>query len=403
ILASRFNTIHGSHNFRGGVDFQNFPVSENFTFGVTYPAFNDPESEKFIPTLLAHDLSRGGRLFQFSKRRSGHLSTVFSQDNIRWKRFMFSLGLRYDDYRFLVRGHQLQPRVGLAFYLHETSTVFRLSYNRNYQTPPNKNLLLSNSDESSVLVPAHVRAVLGGALIRIRPERQNVYEVGVQQALGGHLSLDSSFYHKDSQDQQDNDNFFNTGIIFPTTLKRIRVNGAEMRANLLPTHGFSGSLGLTHYHAVSTPPFTGGLFLGSAAVQLLSSGPFVIDHDQTLGLHSLIQYALTKSIWTSGSIRYDSGLVSNPSDPAKVARDLDYSELLPYVNLSSNPPRVRPRVISDFAIGYDRVREGRRRWDLQFQVSNLTNQIALYNFQSIFVGTRLVQPRSLGVKVRWYW
>jgi hypothetical protein len=33
----------------------------------------------------------------------------------------------------------------------------------------------------------------------------------------------------------------------------------------------------------------------------------------------------------------------------------------------------------------------------------LTNQTALYNFQSIFVGTRLVQPRSFGIKVRWYW
>jgi outer membrane cobalamin receptor len=402
-LASRFNTVRGSHNVRGGADYQRFPVSENFSFGVTDPSFNDPDSQAFIPTLSAHDLSRGGDLFQFSEHRTGQLVSLFVQDNIRWKRFMFSTGFRFDDYRFLVIGHQLQPRLGLAFHIHETNTVLRTSYNRNYQTPPNENLLLSSSDEASVLVPANIREALGGALILIRPERQNVYEVGLQQSFGGHLSLDASYYHKDSHDQQDNDNFFNTGIIFPTTLQKIRVNGAELRTTLLQIRGFSGSLGLTHYHAVSTPPFTGGLFLGSTAIQLLNSGPFVIDHDQTLGLQGMLQYALKKNLWTSTSVRYDSGLVSNPSDPVKVAHDPDYRDLLPFVNLTSNPARVRPRTIMDFAIGYDVSREGRRRWDFQLQVSNLTNQTALFNFQSIFVGTRLVQPRTFGIKVRWYW
>jgi outer membrane receptor protein involved in Fe transport len=186
-----------------------------------------------FPRLLAYDLSRGGDLFQFSKKQTGQLTSLFVQDSIRWKRFMFSIGLRFDDYRFLVTGHQLQPRLGLAFHIRETSTVLRASYNRNYQTPPNENLLLSNSDEASVLVPPDIRQALGGALIRIRPERQDVYEVGLQQSLGGHLSLDASYYHKDSRDQQDNDNFFNTGIIFPTSLQKIRVNGAELRTTPL--------------------------------------------------------------------------------------------------------------------------------------------------------------------------
>jgi hypothetical protein len=40
---------------------------------------------------------------------------------------------------------------------------------------------------------------------------------------------------------------------------------------------------------------------------------------------------------------------------------------------------------------------------VQFQVNNLTNQTALFNFQSIFVGTRVVPPRITGVKLRFYW
>jgi hypothetical protein len=402
-LGSRINAVLGAHTLRAGFDLQYFPVSENFSFGITSPDFNSPESEDFIPTLLAHDLSRGGQLFHFSKKASGRLSSVFVQDQIRWSRFAFSLGARYDDYSFLVEGNQLQPRVGLSFYLQETGTVFRASYNRTYQTPPNENLLLSNSEESSVLVPADVRETLGGALIRIRPERQDVYEVGLQQAIGRHASLNGSFYHKNSTDMQDNDNFFNTGIIFPTSLKQARVNGAELRLAVPRLRSFSGSLSLTHFHVVVTPPFTGGLFLGSTAIDLLTAGPFVIDHDQKLGMHGFVRYDVTKALWVSSAFRHDSGLVSNPSDPVEVANDPDYADLLPYVNLTSNPPRVRPRSILDAAVGYQRSREGRMRWDVQLQVTNLTNRTAAYNFQSIFVGTRLVQPRSLGVKLRWFW
>ena len=172
----------------------------------------------------------------------------------------------------------------MSYHLRETGTVVRASYNRVYQTPVNENLLLSNSSESAVLVPASVRARLGGAILSIRPERQNVYEVGLQQGIFSRASVNAVYYYKDEQDLHDNDNFFNTGIIFPTSLKKSRVNGAELRATLLPAHGLSGSLSLTHYHVIVTPPFTGGLFIGQSAINALSSGPFIIDHDQQLAI-----------------------------------------------------------------------------------------------------------------------
>lgn len=401
-FGARFNRVSGIHNLRAGADLQRFPLREHFSFAITDPAFNDPAGDNFLPTLLPHDLTRGGRWFHYSGRDAGALYSAFAQDQIKWKRFLFALGLRYDIYRFLARGSQLQPRLGVSFHLKETGTVLRASYNRTYQTPPNENLLLSNSDEAAVLVPPGVRETLGGAFLRIRPERQNVYEAGLQQSLGRAGTLNASYYHKDSTDLQDNDNFFNTGIIFPTSLARSRVNGAEGRINLFPGRRFSASLSATHYRVIVTPPFTGGLFLGSTAIEALSAGPFVIDHDQTLGLQTNAVYNFTRSLWASLAVRYDSGLVSNPSNPDEVRRDPDYADLLPYVNLDSDPSRVRPRTITDFALGYLRQREGRRRWEAVFTVTNLFDRTALYNFQSIFVGTRLVQPRSAGVRLRWY-
>jgi hypothetical protein len=61
---------------------------------------------------------------------------------------------------------------------------------------------------------------------------------------------------------------------------------------------------------------------------------------------------------------------------------------------------VRPRTIVDAAGGFDLTNgRGRKTWGLQVQVTNLTNRTALFNFQSVFVGTRLVQPRAASVRV----
>jgi len=53
-------------------------------------------------------------------------------------------------------------------------------------------------------------------------------------------------------------------------------------------------------------------------------------------------------------------------------------------------------------VGYTRTRDGKPKYDVALQVSNLFNVTALYNFQSIFVGTRLVQPITAGARLRWY-
>jgi hypothetical protein len=402
-LATRYTRVAGRHSVRAGVDLQRFPVREAFTLGITRADFNDPAADRFNPALLPHDLTRGGSPFLFDEKRTGTLATGFVQDSFQWRRLSATAGLRFDEYRFVVTGRQLQPRAGVAWSFPSTGTVLRASYNRNYQTPPNENLLLSSSEAASRLAPEAVREALGGAYVPLRPERQNVYEAGFQQAVFGRLSLDVSAYRKDSRDQQDNNNFFDTGIIFPTTLKKIRAKGLEARLTLPQTNGVSAALSVTTSRAISTPPFTGGLFLGQDAVDLLSAGPFVIDHDQVLSVHGTVNYAMRGGVWVGGSVRYDSGLVSNPSDPGEVAADPDFADLLPYVDLTADVPRVRPRTIVDTVIAYDATRGGKRIWSARLQANNLTNRTALFNFQSVFVGTRVVQPRAISAEFRYYW
>jgi hypothetical protein len=398
----RYTKVIGRQSLRAGVDAQRFPVREAFALGITSRSFNDPTSSTFNASLLPHDLTRGGSLFVFNESRAGSLTSGFVQSTLRGRGIALALGVRHDAYAFLVNGQQLQPRIGVAYELPAGHGVLRASYNRNYQTPPNENLLLSSSPAAAALAPERVKDALGRAYQPIRPEQQNVYEAGFQRALPGIGSVDVSVYRKDSKDQQDNNNFFDTGIIFPTTLAAIRVEGAEMRVTLTPRRGLSGTLSATTGRAISTPPFTGGLFIGQDAVELLSAGPFRIDHDQALSIHGTAHYQATNGLWLGLSTRYDSGLVSNPSVPSEVAADPDFADLLPYVNLDADVPRVRPRTIVDLNAAYDVRSAGRRQWTLQLQVTNLTNRTALFNFQSVFVGTRLVQPRTFAVRLKRY-
>jgi hypothetical protein len=400
---ARFSTVQGRHNIRSGVDIQTYPLREDFRFGITDNAFNVPGTEDYNPSLLRHDLTRGGQMFRFNASDNGGLYSAFLQDSITMGRWRVSLGMRYDIYRFLSGGNQWQPRVGVSYHIRETGTVLRASYNRLYQTPPIENLLLSSSAVASSLAPPAVAAAFGAEVLPLRPERQNFYEVGFQQAVTSRFSVQGSYYHKNARDQQDNNNFFNTGVIFPVTLQQIRVNGAEGRIVMLPWKGLGFTTSFTHARAITTPPFTGGLFVGNEAVDLLSAGPFLIDHDQTLAVHNVVNYTHRSGFYSMVSVRYDSGLVANPSDPAEVAADPDYADLLPYVRLNQQPAsRVAPRTITDVVLGFEKKEGGKRRWDASLQMTNLFNQTALYNFQSIFVGTRVVAPRVAAVRLRWF-
>jgi len=400
---ARYTRQAGRVGLRAGADAQAFPVRERFTMALTSATWNAPGSDGYNPALAAHDLTRGGRPFHFDDARTGAFVSAFAQSTVQAGNLTVNAGLRHDEYRFLVNGRQLQPRVGLSYRVGGRDLVLRASYNRNYQTPPNENLLLSNSEAAGALAPESVRAALGGATRAIRPERQDVAEAGAQFALGRRVTVDGAVYRKRSRDQQDNNNFFDTGIIFPTALARLRVTGVEARATLLPVRGLSGSLSVTSAHAIATPPFTGGLFLGQDAVDLLSAGPFPIDHDQRLSVHATAGLDPKGPWWLSATARYDSGLVANPSNPTEVAADPDFADLLPFVKLTATTPRVRPRTIVDLATGIDlATARGRRTWGLQAQVTNLLDRTALYNFQSVFVGTRVVQPRTASVRVTRY-
>ena len=65
----------------------------------------------------------------------------------------------------------------------------------------------------------------------------------------------------------------------------------------------------------------------------------------------------------------------------------------------TNPPRIAPRHLFDFAVGADNLlRTTKAKLRLRFSVINLTNNEALYNFLSTFSGTHFVTPRAYKIE-----
>src|SRR5262249_37218031 len=67
-------------------------------------------------------------------------------------------------------------------------------------------------------------------------------------------------------------------------------------------------------------------------------------------------------------------------------------------NDDHNPPRVAPRNLFDVGFGTENLfRRDHFRTILRVTISNLANNVALYNFLSTFSGTHFVAPRNYQV------
>lgn len=393
---------HG-HTAKFGTDSFLFPISENFSFAITDPRFNAPGSPEYNANLLPYDLSRGGDFFRFSDRATGHEYSVYGQDS--WTRggLTVSGGLRYDDYRLLHVERALSPRVGVA-YLFPSRTSVRFSYNRVFQTPSNENLLVASSEAAVALIPPDRLAALGGVGVRLVPsERGDWFEAGVSQPVKDWFRLDFSYYAKNIDFIADDNQFLNTGVVFPVALTSGTVRGEELRLDFQQHRGFSGSFSLTHSSARGVPPFAGGLFLSEEAVTGIeaSGEPFPLDHDEPLASSFLVTWEAPERLGLFATLegRYDSGLPTDVEDVAAVAANPDLAPGLALVDFSKDPTRVESRFLLNASVGKKLFKHENYGADLQVSALNLTNQDRLYNFLSVFSGTHYVPPRSVSVRL----
>ena len=394
------------HEMKIGGVLKRFPIDETFSFGITDPGFNDPESDAYNPDLAPYDLTRGGQPLLFAGKRTGTYAAGFVQDNVHYAGFTANLGLRYDHNNLPTTEDQVQPRVGLAYYIKNSGTVLRASYNRLFLTPEYENILFGSSELAASVVPPEVKdsRELGGGVLLNRSECQNAFLVGLQQAMGSRLRVDLDFWWRRATYPADQDQFLNTGIVFPITFTEGRHNGWDVRLDLAETHGVRGFISLGHTHAIYVPPPVGGLFLDVGAIDAITGGPFLIDHDQKVQLQGQLLWDIGQSgLWLGANVRYDSGLVTDAS-PDELTADPDNAFAAPFVVVHAggdlDPSRIKARTIANFSLGLDLHRH-HVPLSIQADLLNAFDTAGVYNILSVFGGTHVIPPRTVSVRLRY--
>ena len=339
--------------------------------------------------------------------------------------------MRFDNYNGLSRGKSLQPRIGVSYLFKPTNTVVRASYTRNFETPYNENLIFSNATGANGFADGSFGDVNTAPL---KPGRRNQFNVGIQQGFGKYIVADIDYFNKYTRNAYDFNVLLNTPITFPISWDKSKIDGVSFRLNLTNYKGLSAFFNAGHTRARFFPPETGGLFFNSD----LPEGVFRIDHDQAFQQTTQLQYSFDQFkkfhkfepfvnfIW-----RYDSGVVSGAvtdyatalgfsadeqqqiglfcgnqfatlNNPIRSCSSLNRGAARIRIpadgiyNADTNPPRIAPRNLFDLSFGADNLlRTEKVKMSARLTFVNLTNKVALYNFNSTFSGTHFVTPRVI--------
>jgi hypothetical protein len=456
-LKTDLNYLHGRHNAKFGAQITHTFLTEQFSLGLTDPAFNpvclddngDPAlnpgltnpdncqaagfqaNPGLLPGLVPYDLTRSGSLFQYRGHADIRQQAFYGQDTINLGKLMLNLGLRFDRYDGISYGTQLQPRLGASYLVAATGTVLRIAYSHSYETPLNENLVLSSATGAGGLA-ANVFGAY--ASVPLKPGIRNMYNAGLEQNFGSHFVFEGDYFWKFTRNAFDLDNIFTTAIFFPIEWDHSKMDGFSSRLSLRQYKGLTAYTTLGHTRARVFGPENGGIIFGSPVDRTVVR----IDHDQALQSTTHAQYQIGKQgPWVALTWRYDSGIVSGAVPDLESALSLTadqqaqigfycgsqvatpYSPIttcnVPYPNWGAklvkipapgtenddlNPARVRPRNLFDVSVGTDNLfHTEHRRWTLRLTALNVTNRVAMYNFLSTCSGTHFVAPRAYRAEV----
>jgi hypothetical protein len=271
-------------------------------------------------------------------------------------------------------------------------------------TPEYENILISSSQQAASITPPAIQdsAQLGGGQLYNLSERHDAWNFGVQQGIGSKLRFDGSLWYRRVHNAADQDQFFNTGIVFPLNFATAYLQGWNLRLDLAPVlGGLRGYASVGHVVARYCNPFVGGLFLSSDALDSFQGGCFLIDHDQDIQEQVGLFYDLGKTgLWAGMTQRYDSGLVTDAGAPADVLSSPDTSYALPYIHFFQDPQRVASRTVWSFSLGA-RLQPYGIPAEIQIDLLNAFDEKGLYNFQSTFGGTHVIPPRTYAGRVKY--
>jgi hypothetical protein len=316
-VRSSVSYLKGIHNIKVGIDYQHTFLTEGDSFGIVDPGLvpslncQNPDGSPMPGTpcavLAPYDLTEGGTPFVFHGHTDVKELAMYLEDTITKNNWTFNLGIRGDLYNGLATARQAEPRLGIAYNLKPTGTVFRVSYARTMETPFNENLVIASTGcnipfLATLVPPAGVPCSLGA----IAPGHRNEFHVGLDQAFGKYLVINAEYIWKYTHGAYDFGVVGNTPITFPIEWTSSKIPGYAIRASLPNYRGLSAFVTMSGVAARFFLPQVAGLPIIPPATAV-----FRIDHDEIFNETTHLQYQPSQRWpWFSFNWRYDSGLVA---------------------------------------------------------------------------------------------
>ncbi len=371
-------SVHrGRHEWKIGIESDNTFLHENFNYLIT-------DANRFDPGTPP--------AFRFTGSKPDLEQSAFVQDQIRLGDWTISAGLRWDHYQLVENQNAVSPRLGVARFIPKWDLVLHASYDRIFQTPSSRNLLLSSSPEIISLNPDVLR-------LPVKPSLGNFFEVGASKGLFGQLRLEATVFSRRMNNFADDDQLLSTAVSFPIAFAKASVYGTEAKIEVPHCGPFSGFISYSYMVGSVYLPVTGGLFLGSDASDALNdvTGRFWSSQDQRNTVRARVRYQISKRFWAGMGVEYGSGLPFEFTGTEEEAAAQYGAQVVSRVNFARG--RVRPSLSVDASVGAEIWKKDKLNIRLQADVANLNNQLNVIDFAGLFSGNSIGPPRSYALRL----
>ena len=339
------------HFFKAGIDLVRLHEGESFFFD----GRGDPEV--FPPF---QGWGKGG---QASFYVQDHFSPV--------RNLTVDLGVRYDHFDLVDADQQASPRLGIAYHINKTKSVIHAAYNRLFSPPPIEYSLLASFIGHNAVNPSQ-------RVGNVRPYVQHYYEMGWAQEVAPRISLELNAYLHTGRNSFENHEISISRTFVPVNFDAARSKGIEFVANMrqLERLGISArfqyALAKTYFYGL----ITGG-FAGDAP--LVAGERIIPAFDQThTGTAQIFYHNQWRGFWAGSAMRYGSGTIVE------------------------HGPRLPQHFTADLATGLTLWKSEPRYFDLEFDVTNVSNSIYKIAKESEEIPIQYAPSRTVGGSLKFH-
>ena len=355
--------LNESHTLRAGVYFQYDRLESDTTSQVlnTDPVSGVPLND--VPVAIVQNSNDGQVIESGYVQDEWHLIPVLT----------FNYGLRFDHYNAFSSGSQLSPRANLVWQP-LTATTVHVGYSRYFSPPPFE--LVGSESLAQFANTTAAPGVLQDD--RVKAERSNYYDFGVEQTITKGFTVGVDSYYKQATDLIDEGQFGAPIILTPFNYAHGQVYGVELTGSY-HVGGFSAYANLASQRAIGKDIVSSQFNFDADALAYIADHYIHLDHEQQVTASGGVSYVWSGTRF-SADMLLGSGLRSDLILPDGSA--IPNGDHLPYYTQIN------------FGVEHDFERQGVHGLTARIDVINLLDKVyEIRNGTGVGVGAPQYGPR----------